>query len=192
MAVIDFGWGSVPKALVRTTVVVEANVASQTLLVFAREWEFNAAFFGLLKPWLPNPVARALCGLLLTIALAGYYLVFRRMASGTVVRGDWIYGGVLALWPVVNPWYLLWLLPFAAIRPSAWAWTASVAVLLSYVTGLNLNNMDMHPFGHPSWVLPLEYGLILLALAYDIFTRIRRSGRVLVRACVHSGVRRPA
>ncbi len=184
----DWGLFVAVLALIYMPFVLQGSTDLQTLLVFAREWEFNAAFFGLLKPWLPNPVARTLCGLLLTIAVAGYYLAFRRMASGTIVRGDWIYGGVLALWPVVNPWYLLWLLPFAAIRPSAWAWTASVAVLLSYVTGLNLNNMDMHPFGHPSWVRPLEYGLILLALAYDIFTRTRRSGRVSARASVHSSV----
>ena len=78
------------------------------------------------------------------------------------------------MWPVVNAWYLLWLLPFAVIRPSAWAWTASVAVLLSYVTGLNLNDLQMDPFGHPFWVRPVEYGVILLAMAYDVFRRARR------------------
>ena len=188
----DWGLFVAALALIYMPFVLQGSTDLQTLLVFAREWEFNAAFFALLKPWLPNHAARALCGILLTAALAGYYLMFRRMASGSVVRGDWIYGMILAFWPVVNPWYLLWLLPFAAIRPSAWAWTASVMVLFSYVTGLNLNNMDMHPFGHPFWVRPLEYGLILLALAYDIFTRTRRSGRVPERARANSGVRRPA
>jgi len=166
--------------------VLQGNTDLQTLLVFAREWEFNAALFSLLKPWVPNSLARTLCALLLTIAVAGYYLVYRRMTPGTIVRGDWIYGGLFALWPVVNSWYLLWLLPFAVIRPSAWAWTASVAVLLSYITGLNLDNMDMHPFAHPDWVRPLEYGLILLALAYDIFRWRRRSDRVPEQTYVHS------
>ena len=81
--------------------------------------------------------------------------------------------------PVINPWYLLWLLPFAAIVPSAFAWTASVAVFLGYVTGLNLNDGDLHPYQQPAWVRPLEFGLILLALAYDLFRR--RSTRLGVR-----------
>jgi hypothetical protein len=83
---------------------------------------------------------------------------------------------LLAASPVINPWYLLWLLPFAAIFPSAWAWTASVAILLAYVTGLNLNDFGMQPFHQPMWVRPLEFGLILTALATDWF-RIRRSKR---------------
>lgn len=162
-------------ALIYLPFVLQGSTDLQTLLVFTREWEFNAALFSLLKPWAPNPVARALCGLMLTIVIAKYYLVYRRNAPGTIVRGDWIYGALFALWPVVNSWYLLWLLPFAVIRPSAWAWTASVAVLLSYITGLNLNNMDMHPFAHPDWIRPVEYGLILLALAYDLFRQHRTS-----------------
>ena len=158
-------------ALVYLPFVLQGSTDLETLLVFTREWEFNAALFSLLKPWVPNATARIVCGLVLAIAIGIYYLVYRRSAHGTIVRGDWIYGGLFALWPVVNSWYLLWLLPFAAIRPSAWAWTASVAVLLSYITGLNLDNMEMHPFAHPDWVRPLEYGLILLALSYDIFRR---------------------
>ncbi len=185
----DWGLFAAVLALLYAPFVLQGNTDFESLLIFARHWEFNAAFFGLLKPWLPYHVARAICGFLLAIALAGYYLTFRRGASESVVRGDWIYGGLLALWPVVNPWYLLWLLPFAAIRPSAWAWTASVAVLLSYVTGLNLDNMDMHPFGHPFWVRPLEYGLILVALAYDAFRRKRNPERVTAPADADSGFR---
>ena len=138
-----------------------------TLAVFAREWEFNAALFGLFKPWMPAATARVTCGLALAGGLAWYYGRYRQSASGAVPRGEWIYGLLLAVSPVVNPWYLLWLLPFAAIRPSSWAWTASVAVLLSYFTEINLNNLHLDPFAHPAWVRPLEYGLILLAMAYD-------------------------
>ena len=156
--------------------VLQGGTDLWTLIVFAREWEFNAAVFGLLKPWMPNPVARAMCGLALAGGVAWYYVVYRRSASASVPRGDWIYGGFLALWPVVNAWYLLWLLPFAVIRPSAWAWTASVAVLLSYLTGLNLDNLQMEPFGHPFWVRPAEYGLIALAMLYDVRRRARRDG----------------
>ena len=67
-----------------------------------------------------------------------------RGATGFTVRCS-------AASPVINPWYLLWLLPFAAVSPGIWAWTASVAVLLSYVTGLNLQDYEMHPYAQPLW-----------------------------------------
>ena len=147
-----------------------------TLAVFAREWEFNAALYGLLASWMPAGAARLACGLAVAGGWGWYYLRYRRYAADAVPRGDWVYGGFLALSPVVNPWYLLWLLPFAAIRPSVWAWTASAAVLLAYVTGLNLNDLTVHPFGHPPWVRPVEYGLIAAAIACGMMDRARRSG----------------
>lgn len=135
-----------------------------TLFVFAREWEFNASVFALLGAFLPDGVSRAVCGGLFLAGAAWLWFRARGGASGTF-PGDRIYGLLLLLSPVVNPWYLLWLLPFAAMRPTAWAWTASVAVLLSYATGLNLEDFDMHPFGHPWWIPPLQYGAIAVAAA---------------------------
>ena len=171
---VDWGVFAGVLALLYLPFVLQGGTDLATLVVFAREWEFNAALFAFLKPWMSASAARATCGLVLAVGVVWYYVVYRRSAARAVPRGDWIYGGLLALWPVVNAWYLLWLLPFAVIRPSAWAWTASVAVLLSYVTGLNLNDLQMDPFGHPFWVRPVEYGVILLAMAYDVFRRARR------------------
>jgi hypothetical protein len=152
-----------------------------TLFVFARDWEFNAAVFALLTPLLPNAAARVICGALFLAAAAWIY-VRERDAAGNVPPGDRLYGLLLLLAPVVNPWYLLWVLPFAAIRPSPWAWTASVAVLLSYATGLNLQDMSLHPFGHPPWVPVVEYGAVGLAAAAGIaFGRRRESPRERTR-----------
>ena len=77
-------------------------------------------------------------------------------------------GLLLAVSPVINPWYLIWLLPFAAMFPSAWAWTASVLILLSYVSGINLGDYGLQPYQQPVWVRVLEFGLIFVALAYDV------------------------
>ena len=154
-------------ALLYLPFVWQGGTDLATLVVFAREWQFNAALYGLLTPWMPGGAARLACGLGVAGGWIWYYLRHRSAAAGCVPRGDWVYGGFLALSPVVNPWYLLWLLPFAAIRPSAWAWTASVAVLLAYLTGLNLNDLTLHPFDHPVWVRPVEYGLIAAAIGWQ-------------------------
>jgi len=150
-----------------------------SLLVFAREWEFNALGFGLLRLLLPQEAARIAAALLFLAALAWLYLragKTRGQASEARFPGEWVYGALLFLSPVINPWYLLWLLPFAAIRPSVTAWTASLAVLLSYCTGLNLQDFSLHPFGHPWWVRPAEFAFVSAAAAFDLFRAKRRRG----------------
>ena len=69
--------------------------------------------------------------------------------------------------PVFNAWYLVWLLPFAVIYPSCWAWAASVSVLLAYGIGLNLDLENLAPYQQPwQWVVA-EFGVIVVAGAFD-------------------------
>ena len=142
-----------------------------SLEVFARNWEFNSALFGLLKTVVAPSDARLVVGLAFALFWAGYFLRYARSGDQGIPRGDWLLGLLLVLSPVINPWYLLWLLPFAVVFPSVWAWTASFAVLLSYVTGLNLPDYTMQPYEQPVWARGLEYGLIFLALAVDAAVR---------------------
>ncbi|MDE2928396.1 MAG: hypothetical protein OXT71_18570 [Acidobacteriota bacterium] len=144
-----------------------------SLQVFAREWEFNSAAFGLLGTLLPRFEARLILGLAFAVFWLRYAGKFARGGRHAIPRGDWLFGALLAVSPVINPWYLLWLLPFAAIFPSAWAWTASTAVLLSYVIGIHLGDYTLQAYQQPAWIRFLEFGLILAALAYDL---IRRRG----------------
>ena len=155
--------------------VLQGETDIESLLVFAREWEFNSAAFGLLTAVLQPFQAKLVLSLLCAAFWGHYYFRYARSGAREIPRGDWLYGALLAASPVVNPWYLLWLLPFAAIAPSVSAWTASVAVFLAYVSGLNLNDGDLQPYQQPAWVRPVEYGLILLALAFDLF-RLRSLG----------------
>ena len=149
--------------------VLQGGTDIESLLVFAREWEFNSAVFGLLTTVLQPFGAKLVLGLLCAAFWGDYYFRYSRSHAREIPRGDWLYGIFLIASPVINPWYLLWLLPFAAMTPSVSAWTASVTVFLGYVTGLNLNDGNLQPYQQPAWARPVEYGLILLALAYDWF-----------------------
>lgn len=149
--------------------VLQGGTDIESLLVFAREWEFNSAAFGLFTTVLQPFQAKLVLGLLCAAFWGQYYFRYSRSGAREVPRGDWLYGAFLAASPVVNPWYLLWVLPFAAMTPSLSAWTASVVVFLGYVTGLNLVDGELNPYQQPAWVRPVEYGLILLALAFDLF-----------------------
>ena len=148
-----------------------------SLGVFAREWEFNSAVFALLKTVVAPPEARVVVGVLFAAFWCWYCLRHARGTEEGIPRGDWLFGVLLLLSPVINPWYLLWLLPFAVVFPSIWAWTASAAVLLSYVTGLNLPDYTLQPYEQPVWVRGLQFGLIFLALAADSAARRRKGMR---------------
>ncbi|MXZ39318.1 MAG: DUF2029 domain-containing protein [Holophagales bacterium] len=154
--------------------VVMGGTDLVSLLTFARDWEFNSAIFGLLKTVVPPSGARLVVGLLFAVFWAACFIRYARGGERGIPRGDVLFGVLLVLSPVINPWYLLWLLPFAVVFPSVWAWTASVAILLSYITGLNLPDYTLQPYEQPLWVRGLEFGLIGLALAADVALRRRR------------------
>ncbi len=146
------------------------------LAVMADRWLFNAPLYLL---WLALLSAQSL-GLLKT-ALG---LAFAALAAWQVWRywypsaGQpaqtpggplfWLFGVMFLVMPVVNPWYLGWWLVFAVFRPSYTAWVSSAAVLLSYVTGLNLGAQDMALYAQPAWALLLQFGAIAAALAADL------------------------
>ena len=145
----------------------------ESLQVFAREWEFNSALFGLLTTVAPRFEARLVLGIAFAAFWGCYFLCHARRGAQGIPRGDWVYGALLLASPVINPWYLLWLLPFAAVFPSIWAWTASAAILLSYITGLNIHDYAMDPYAQPAWARWLEFGLILAGLGCDAVRRHR-------------------
>ena len=148
---------------------------------FLNEWEFNSSLVGLLE-WVSTPAAaRAVAGGVGVTALAFLWWRWRGVPIGSK-RLDWVFGIQITASAVANPWYLLWIAPFAAITPSLTAWVALGVVSLSYATALNLGLPGTEPFTHPAWVRPIEYGVILMALGMDlIHHRISRG--------THSGIR---
>ncbi len=156
------------------------------LSAFVNDWQFNSSIHALLSywsiqggyaPWLLKAIIALLfCGFYALYAwrylMNGRYLVNgSQRAEYTVPRGDWIFGVFFLLAPVVNAWYLVWLLAFATLYPSRWAWTASVAILLSYVTGGALDTASLDLYQQPLWGRLLEYGVILIALMMDLRAR---------------------
>lgn len=139
----------------------------EMLVLFVQEWEFNASIYALLAALIAETPAKitlaALCG-----ALFCWYLVRYSREDTNVPRGDWIFGVLFIASPVFNAWYMLWVLPFAAIYPSRWAWTASIVLLLTYITGLNLNDFTTQAYAQPIWVKIAEFCAIAIALCWDI------------------------
>lgn len=85
----------------------------------------------------------------------------------------WLFGVFLLVLPALNPWYLVWWLPFAVLRlrGTQWVtpWVASVALGLSYATGINLaseSNLGLYEI--PGVVVTLEFALIAIAVGWDV------------------------
>ncbi len=159
-------------ALLYLPFLIQGQSNILVLGIFAEKWVFNPFIFDLFRYYIADLPARVLC-LGLFIIWWIYYFVNYFKNSGSqelnldIPRMDWIFGMFFLFSPVINAWYLIWLIPFAVIRPSLWAWTTSVVVSLSYVTGLNLVESELGAYQIDPYARTIEIGLICLALAVD-------------------------
>jgi alpha-1,6-mannosyltransferase len=142
------------------------------LFAFAQGWQFNAAVYAWMLAVLDPDQARIVCAIIAAIAM----LAIQYRARGSDACPPWhrVFGVLLLFSPAINPWYLLWLLPFAVFSRETWPWAASAAVCLSYVTGLNADRDDIAAFAVVPWAQTLEWLLIAIALGTDIAAGLQR------------------
>ena len=120
-----------------------ASWIPEGLSAMGAHWLFNAVLYELLGGLIDWNILKLIL-LVAFMLVAGTYglrwfLKYRQAdAVRDLPRADIIFAGLLIVLPVLNPWYLIWILPFAVIWPSAWAWVASFSVLLSYGSAINL------------------------------------------------------
>jgi len=87
------------------------------------------------------------------LALAGWIVLASVLTRGVpfVTRVIILVGGVIVLSPNIFPWYVLWLVPFLAVRPSApWiGFTGTVAFAYTFFLG--------QPWAIPTWARVVEF-----------------------------------
>lgn len=99
------------------------------LTVYAEHWRFNDGLFVLLDRLFVGPLAPRWAAAAIVLGVMGW-TVRRRMDAEQALT--WVLGTGIALSPTVHPWYVLWMLPLAALR-SNWAWLyLSGSVFLAY------------------------------------------------------------
>lgn len=147
------------------------------LRVFATHWEFNAGVFGVLRHQFGEALARPLAATLLAstvMLIASAHLRRRGQHGERPLHSALVITGLAILWlsPVVNPWYLLWILPLAASRRSVGLWLASAALPLAYVHGGTLPHSSWAPFEVPLALRVIEHSLLGIALLAELTTRV--------------------
>ncbi len=134
------------------------------LRTMAGYFEFNSLGYGLLSHLCGPAAARllwlALFGLIAALLFALWAKQKRSLQEAPVAD---VMLAFFLLSPVLNPWYLVWLVPFAAVTPTRRAVALLVVVPLSYATGLNLGDPTLATYAQPAWVRPIEFGIVILA-----------------------------
>lgn len=142
------------------------GLGQDSLGAFLLGWEYDSFGYALLRAGLGS-FARAASAALFALGYALLLIVDGRDRQSPP-RGEWMLALFFLLSPVVNPWYVLWLLPFVALRPSRWGFAALAVASLAYVNGWNLADPATPGYEHPAWLRPLQFGVVLLAAAFDL------------------------
>ena len=144
-------------------------------------FEFNSLGFALLSRLFESATARLLWLILFGLIAA---LLFGRWArQKRSLHGAPLTDILLAFFllsPVLNPWYLVWLVPFVAIAPTRRTVVLLAIVPLSYATGLNLGDPTLATYAQPVWVRPVEFGIVILATLSSAWPMKRTLGEAFL------------
>ncbi len=142
------------------------------LQAMASGWLFNAPLYYLAITVIPLNIAKGLLLASFACIAASYFFYVYLKRQHLPIRIDRLYGVFFLCIPVLNPWYFVWLLPFAVIYPSRWAWTASITLFLAYASGINLVDSTLELYQQPLWVLWIEFGIVAIAVIADYRQRL--------------------
>lgn len=138
------------------------------LSTYARDWRFLVGPFSLLEALLPGRWPPRAAAAAVVIAVVAWTTVRSYDAERALF---WIVGAGLLVSPTVHPWYLLWILPFAALRRDG-AWLLLGGLVFLGYGGLDAYG-DTGVWPQPPWLRLLVWGPPLLWLAIREGRRLR-------------------
>lgn len=136
----------------------------QNLLSAGSAWAFNSPiYYGLHALFGESWTKYAL----IVLCLSGSMFLWLRQAENNK-KILYLFAWCLLCSPVVNAWYLVWLLLFACLyEKQLWPWIAATTVWLSFVTGLQFPGLGLALYQIPLWVLIVEWLLPIAMLIYE-------------------------
>lgn len=151
---------------------------AEALSAMAQFWVFNAPLYYLFASLVGFQELKVLlvAGFAALCAVYFFRSQYHLHGSRNVPRADCLYFAMLLAIPVFNPWYYVFVLAFAVIYPSVWAWLGSASLLFAYATGLQLDIDGLNDYGQPVWSLVAAFAPIAAAMCFS-FYKGRRAGR---------------
>lgn len=151
------------------------------LQTYVLKWRFNDAFFSVVYGALKEPggewddgalqMAKICCALVLVGAVA--WSMGRR--PDPYDAAFVALGAYLLVSPTLHPWYLLWVMPFLALRPRLAWMLLSGLVFLAYEVLIIYSKSGV--WEEKSWVLWVEFGPFYAVWAWQMWSRwARRRG----------------
>jgi hypothetical protein len=119
---------------------------------FGATWRFNGPVYELWRLIASDEFARAASA----VSLAACWLAMLIRRQRPPVESYLL--ALLVCSPVFNAWYLLWLLPLAALRPRPGTWVLSLTVLFSYATTWRLGLSNEQLYELPAWGMWAQFG----------------------------------
>ena len=113
------GWAALPAfaavcaALYLPFAGAGAAAITEGLRTYARHWSANEGAFALIAALATDPVHARVAAAALALAVVAY-VTWQGFSIERALL--WIVGAGLLLSPTVHPWYVLWVLPMAALR----------------------------------------------------------------------------
>jgi alpha-1,6-mannosyltransferase len=139
---------------------------------FLQDFRFNGPLFAAIHTVLPAPAVAAAA-----VAAGLAMAVWMRRTRDVSAPEAWAWPMALALMlsPVIYPWYLVWLIPFALSRVAAPVWLWTLSILVVYPTW-HLRRLGAE-FVVPGWLMLIELAIPAIA-AIVLLRRRQTSGPV--------------
>lgn len=134
---------------------------------YARDWYFNAGLYPLLERITHASGVTLRVSLFSLVAALAFWLAARLRQDQVLAYTGIVFSAVLAVSPVVHPWYVVWLVPFLCFFPLWSGLALSGLVALSYVVLHQYSVSGV--WALPAWVQWIEYGIPLGLLALEAF-----------------------
>ncbi len=164
-----YGWRAVLAFGVAIVVFYLPYASAGTMLwgglsTFAEHWRFQEGAFAVVEWIIPGPRAPRVAAGLIVLAVIGWTTWKSYDAEKALF---WILGTGLLLSHTIHPWYVLWALPFAALRRSrGWILLSGLA-FLGYWGLETYHTQGVWP--QPVWARVLLWVPVFGLLAYDAF-----------------------
>ena len=143
---------------------------TEGLRTYAEHWTANEGAFSVIARLAGDPVRARAAAATLVLAVI-FYATWRRFSIERALL--WIIGAGLLLSPTVHPWYVLWVLPMAALRGNRAFLLLSGLVFLGYWGLASYQATGVWP--QPGWSRTAIWLPVWLLLLWSLFGRATRA-----------------